>query len=900
MSLMVLATFVDSLAQGVDSTACAEYIIAVQNKEYICEVILPEKSPIRGALGRPHTTKAVAKCSAAFNACVALRQGKYLDQNLRPTFTKQLPAMRNALLAVDSKKREAFDMRTKPNMWSVDVIPEEVYVTIFSLDKPECLDRPSQPLAILTRKDLPQLPSFPLHFGAGKYSVVQITTLARPFKIDAARLELANAFTLLIFNDVFSKEYESDMAKMPYFIVPVEPGEKPDQNSDPGNVIAWETLIEVMKRQQDWGNQRWENKIWKNQPDSFFEDKFLVDPYDGSRKLWTVGVDHGKTPLEPVPPGSAPRKGNRRNNDNILEYSCSLWAAARSRRSFNEVQPVVKAKLIPLRRNLLDEFDIQKSECDQSYVIIEPLRVSPLPTAIVAMAYTFPAVIHRLESYLIALDGCAVLKLDIKPDLALEAFTKDFEDFEEHGQEQVTFQRGMGRNYERLEFYGDAFLKMATSISLYGTLPENNEYAYHVDRMLLICNKNLRNNSVDLKLYEYIRSKGFSRRAWYPAGIVLKKGKKTTDSGLHSHRLGDKTIADVSEAIIGAALLSTNTMDNAVRAVTELVASKNHEARSYSDYYKLYKKPVYQTAPATEAHKWLAQEVEKKHSYHFNYPRLLRSAFLHPSYPFAYEKIPSYQRLEFLGDALYDMVCIDFLFHSFPDKDPQWLTEHKMAMVSNQFLGALCVHLNFQTHILNFNSTYQAQITNYVTDIKEARRQAEEEAVRAGKLITDCLPDYWTSIKQPPKCLPDMVEAFIGALFVDSEYDYSQVQRFFDEHVKWYFRDMSVYDSFANKHPTTFLTKFLQVQMGCMDWNMHCQEKKSIDGSKPEVVCVVMIHSKVVSDHTAESTRYAKVNAAKKAVELLKGLPLPEFREKYNCDCREDIEATKAGARHVY
>lgn len=505
------------------------------------------------------------------------------------------------------------------------------------------------------------------------------------------------------------------------------------------------------------------------------------------------------------------------------------------------------------------------------------------------MAYLFPAIIHRIESYLIALDACALLHLNIRSDLALEAVTKDSDNSEEHDAEQVNFQRGMGNNYERLEFLGDCFLKMATSISLYGIHPDNDEYRYHVDRMLLICNKNLRNNAVKLKLYEYIRSQGFNRRAWYPEGLVLKKGK--TAKAPNSHELGDKTIADVCEALIGAALLTfhdSHDMDNAVRAVTELVSSENHNVTKYSDYYKLYNKPKYQTAVATAAQRDLARQVEEKHAYHFKYPRLLRSAFVHPSYPFSYEHIPSYQRLEFLGDALLDMACVNFLYHEFPAHDPQWLTEHKMAMVSNQFLGALCVSLRFHRHILLFSASSQKQIGDYVTDITEARIQAEEDAIRAGKTREECSPDYWMSVRQPPKCLPDMIEAYVGAIFVDSEYDYSEVERFFNTHFRWYFHDMSIYDTFANKHPTTFLTNFLQVSMGCMDWSIITREIPTIDGSKPSVMAVVLVHSQVVVDYKAESSRYAKVGAAKRALELLKGLPLPEFRDRYTCDCRAD------------
>ena len=160
------------------------------------------------------------------------------------------------------------------------------------------------------------------------------------------------------------------------------------------------------------------------------------------------------------------------------------------------------------------------------------------------------------------------------------------------------------------------------------------------------------------------------------------KGHKKTGKEVHKHHLGDKTIADVCEALIGAALLSykdSNDMDMAVKAVTEMVSSPDHAVRSWSEYYKLYTKPKYQIERATESQSDLAVKVEQKLAYHFRYPRLLRSAFVHPSHPFSWEKIPCYQRLEFLGDSLLDMACVNFLFYRYPDRDPQWLTEHKVV-----------------------------------------------------------------------------------------------------------------------------------------------------------------------------------------------------------------------------
>lgn len=127
------------------------------------------------------------------------------------------------------------------------------------------------------------------------------------------------------------------------------------------------------------------------------------------------------------------------------------------------------------------------------------------------MGYLFPAILTRIESYLIALEVSDLLGLKLQPALALEAITKDSDNTEEHREQQVHVQRGMGKNYERLEFIGDCFLKMATSISLFAQNPDNNEYEYHVKRMLLICNKNLFGTALQKKLYKYIRSTGFSR-----------------------------------------------------------------------------------------------------------------------------------------------------------------------------------------------------------------------------------------------------------------------------------------------------------------------------------------------------------------------------------------------------
>lgn len=247
------------------------------------------------------------------------------------------------------------------------------------------------------------------------------------------------------------------------------------------------------------------------------------------------------------------------------------------------------------------------------------------------------------------------------------------------------------------------------------------------------------------------------RRLWYPDALKLLEGKgagKIGGTEAVKHSLGDKSIADICEALIGAAFIQHNDQDhwqpqkwtNAIKAVTKLVDDPNHSVQEWNDYLLAYVPPPWQVADATAPQHDLVQKIEREQGYRFRWARLLRCSFSHPSNPWTWEKIPSYQRLEFLGDALLDLACITHLFYNYPDKNPQWLTEHKMAMVSNKFLGAVCVKIGFHRHMRHNHPFLGSQIKEYVDEVE----LAEESARHTGEV------DYWTHVKDPPKvrCRP--------------------------------------------------------------------------------------------------------------------------------------------------
>ena len=70
--------------------------------------------------------------------------------------------------------------------------------------------------------------------------------------------------------------------------------------------------------------------------------------------------------------------------------------------------------------------------------------------------------------------------------------------------------------------------------------------------------------------------------------------------------------------------------------------------------------------------------------------------------------------------------------------------------------------------------------------IPDAYRHGErKEEAYAGEPAAE----FWSVVLKNIKELPDIVEAYVGAMFIDADFDYGEVQRFFDTHMKSFFED---------------------------------------------------------------------------------------------------------------
>lgn len=79
--------------------------------------------------------------------------------------------------------------------------------------------------------------------------------------------------------------------------------------------------------------------------------------------------------------------------------------------------------------------------------------------------------------------------------------------------------------------------------------------------------------------------------------------------------------------------------------------------------------------------------IEKKCNYRFRNKRYLEQAFLHRS--ISSKPRENYERLEFLGDAVIDIVVSRELMREFPEGDEGILTQKRSALVQKDFLASM-------------------------------------------------------------------------------------------------------------------------------------------------------------------------------------------------------------------
>ncbi len=107
------------------------------------------------------------------------------------------------------------------------------------------------------------------------------------------------------------------------------------------------------------------------------------------------------------------------------------------------------------------------------------------------------------------------------------------------------------------------------------------------------------------------------------------------------------------------------------------------------------------------------KEIERTIGYSFKDKSLLIQAFTTR----AKDPNKNYERLEYLGDAVLEVVIVPFLMQKYPKAQEGQLTEARCALVSEEPLAALCQRLGLQNYIQH---TGKVVAISCVSDVLEA------------------------------------------------------------------------------------------------------------------------------------------------------------------------------------
>ena len=155
--------------------------------------------------------------------------------------------------------------------------------------------------------------------------------------------------------------------------------------------------------------------------------------------------------------------------------------------------------------------------------------------------------------------------------------------------------------------------------------------------------------------------------------------------------------------------------------------------------------------------------IERIIRYRFKDRNLLYTAFKHSSYlPITKEKAyQSNERLEFLGDAVLDIVVTEFLYLNLPKTQEGELSKMKSVLVSRNVLAKVVSNLNLGQHLLINRGEEKTggRTRTSQASIPSTNKQATEECEVCGKLVAVILA---TKIDSGQLLCPDCLNELRG------------------------------------------------------------------------------------------------------------------------------------------
>ncbi|XP_044262279.1 ribonuclease 3 isoform X2 [Tribolium madens] len=272
---------------------------------------------------------------------------------------------------------------------------------------------------------------------------------------------------------------------------------------------------------------------------------------------------------------------------------------------------------------------------------------------------------------------------------------------------------------ERLEFLGDAVVEFLSSIHLFYTFPDLEEGGLATYRAAIVQNQHLAVLAKTLKLDQFML---------YAHGSDL----------CHDLELRH-AMANCFEALMGALFLDggINVVD---RVFSETLFKVNPDLLEV--WMNLPPHPLQEQEP-TGDREWIPKfellqnltKFEESVGLQFNHIRLLARAFTDRSVGYTNLTLGSNQRLEFLGDTVLQLIASEYLYKYFPEHHEGHLSLLRSSLVNNRTQAVVCDDLGMSNYAVYNNP--------------KAELKTKDRA--------------------------DLLEAFIGALYVDQGLEFCEV-----------------------------------------------------------------------------------------------------------------------------
>ncbi|ORX52934.1 ribonuclease III [Piromyces finnis] len=301
----------------------------------------------------------------------------------------------------------------------------------------------------------------------------------------------------------------------------------------------------------------------------------------------------------------------------------------------------------------------------------------------------------------------------------------------------------MGNRHEQLEMLGDTILKYLTTIYYYNRYPEKDESFLTSIRMKNVSNENLIQLTNYYQWNRFFLQKKFSINYFHPPNISIIEGMRIRECSNAMHE--NKPIADFFESIIGACFIEGKTIAQGIQ-ICQLFLSRSKLIIPIPFNYK----PTIDEYVREPGYDY--DEIVKKICKFLNHTYSKDSTLytvLHLISLATPTMRREYQRLEYLGDAVIDLITINYFFNRFKGANPKELTQFKHLSVQNQVFADIIYNFGL-IECLPFPPSTKKEIDKFI-EMKSVHKD---------------FPFH--------KNIADLFEVFVGAIHIDNGYQFEK------------------------------------------------------------------------------------------------------------------------------